>query len=377
MLLVGASAWAQDPFAYPAPTPSPAAQIPAQPGYSAQPQYPAQQIPAQPGYSTQPQYPASQPQYPAQQPYPAQPSQYPAQPQYSAQPQYPAEQNSAQPPQYPTQPPQYPSQPYGAPAQYPGSASAAYPPAGASLPAAIAPQQLDPLVARIALYPDPLLAQTLTAATYWNEIAQAATWAGQHSYLSGDALGQAIQADQLSYDPSILGLIPFPSVLDMMARDPGWTQQLGQAVLAQRGDVMDAVQRERAQAQQSGYLQPNQYDNVAISDGYIQIQPANPGFYYVPVYNPLVVFGPSRPGFFVGGAITFGPRIAIGGPFLSFGWWGNPGFAWRSHGILIGGGVWGRNWSNRGEFQHPAYSHGWSRSAGRGVEHHDTERRGR
>ncbi len=373
LMLVGASAWAQDPSAYPAPTPVPAGQIPAQPGYStpqpspAQPSYPAPQpqYPAQPGYSTPPQYP-SVPGYSQQQPsYPAQPPQDPAQPQYPAQ-QYPA------PP-----PPQYPPSPYGAPAEYPGQASAAYPLAGAPLPPAMAPQQLDALAARIALYPDPLLAQTLTAATYWNEVPQAATWANQHSYLSGDALGQAIQADQLPYDPSILGLIPFPSVLDMMARDPGWTQQLGQAVLTQRGDLMDAVQRERAQAQQSGYLQPNQYDNVASSDGSIQIQPVNPGFYYVPVYNPLVVFGPSRPGFFAGGAITFGPRVFIGGPFISFGWWGNPGFAWRSHGILIGGGVWGRNWSNRGEFQHPAYARGWSHRAAPAVERHEAERRSR
>ena len=328
LLLVGASAWAQNPSSYPAPAPAPAP------------------YPAQPQYSAQPQYPAQQPQYPAQQ-------------------------------QYPAQPPQNPPSPYGAPAQYPGQASAPYPPAGAPLPAAMAPQQLDPLVARIALYPDPLLAQTLTAATFWNEIPQAATWAGQHSYLTGDALGQAIQADQLSYDPSILGLIPFPSVLDMMARDPGWTQQLGQAVLAQRGDVMDAVQRERAQAQQYGYLRPNQYENVAANDGYIQIQPINPGYYYVPVYNPLVVFAPPRPGFFVGGAISFGPRVFIGGPFLSFGWWGNPGFAWRTHGIVIGGGPWGRTWYNRGEYLHPAYAHGWARPAGPAVERHESERRGR
>ena len=354
LLLVGASAWAQDPSSYPAPAPAPA-QYPAQPQYSNQ----------------QPQYPAQQPQYPAQPQYSNQQPQYPAQQQYPAQPQYPSQQ------QYPGQQQQYPPSPYGAPSQYPGQASAPYPPAGAPLPPAMAPQQLDPLVARIALYPDPLLAQTLTAATYWNEISQAATWANQHNYLNGDALGQAIQADQLSYDPSILGLIPFPSVLDMMARDPGWTQQLGQAVLAQRGDVMDAVQRERAKAQQFGYLQPNQYDNVATSDGYIQIQPVNPGYYYVPVYNPLVVFGPPRPGFFVGGAISFGPRVFIGGPFLSLGWWGNPGFAWRSHGILIGGGVWGRSWANRGEFQHPAYAHGWARPAGPAIERHESERRGR
>ena len=87
-------------------------------------------------------------------------------------------------------------------------------------PAALGPSQLDQLVARIALYPDPLLAQVLTASTYWSEIPDAARWADEHSYLKGDALAQAIQADHLQWDPSILGLLAFPSVLDMMASDP-------------------------------------------------------------------------------------------------------------------------------------------------------------
>jgi hypothetical protein len=121
----------------------------------------------------------------------------------------------------------------------------------------LSPPQLDQVVSRIALYPDPLLAQTLTASTFWADIPEAATWANNHTYLTGDALAQAIQGDHLQWDPSVLGLLPFPSVLDMMARDPAWTQQLGNAVLTQRPEVMDAVQRMRRQARSYGYLVTN------------------------------------------------------------------------------------------------------------------------
>ena len=113
----------------------------------------------------------------------------------------------------------------------------------------LSPPQLDQLVARIALYPDPLLAQVLTASTFWNEIPDAAAWADRHSYLKGDAVADAIKEDNLQWDPSVLALLPFPSVLDMMAHDMVWTEQLGNAVLTQRADVMDAVQRMRRKAE--------------------------------------------------------------------------------------------------------------------------------
>lgn len=154
----------------------------------------------------------------------------------------------------------------------------------------LTPPQLDQVVSRIALYPDPLLAQTLTASTFWAEIPEAATWADQHTYLTGDALAQAIQGDPLQWDPSILGLLPFPTVLDVMARDPAWTQQLGNAVLTQRPEVMDAVQRMRHEARSYGYLVPNGYVNVVDAGGYIEIRPLNPAVFYVPYYDPVVVF---------------------------------------------------------------------------------------
>jgi len=235
-------------------------------------------------------------------------------------------------------------------------------------PAPIPPQQLDQLVSRIALYPDPLLAQTLTASTYGNEIPDAATWAMRHSSLSGDALSQAIQVDNLPFDASVLALLPFPSVLDMMARDPAWTAQLGDAVLTQRQDVMDAVQRMRHQARSYGYLNSGEYEYVVDDGGYIEIQPLNPALLYVPIYDPAIVFYAPRPGFFVGGAIRFGPAITIGTAFGRYGWFG-AGFGWSNHAILIDRRPWGRTWINRGAYVHP-YARPYAHPVGPRVEEH-------
>jgi Protein of unknown function (DUF3300) len=240
-------------------------------------------------------------------------------------------------------------------------------------PAALSPPQLDQLVARIALYPDPLLANVLTASTYWTEIPAAAAWADQHSYLKGDALAQAMQADHLQWDPNIMALLPFPSVLDMMARDPAWTQQLGNAVLTQDSDVMDAVQRMRQRAMGYGYLTPNDCMNVTSSGGYIQILPVDPNVVYVPYYDPVVVFAPPRPGFAIGGAIHFGPGITIGAAFGGWGWWLGSGFAWPSHTILIDRRPWDRVWVNRSAYIHP-YVHPWVRPVGPRVEVHRFKR---
>jgi hypothetical protein len=242
-----------------------------------------------------------------------------------------------------------------------------------SQPVALSPPQLDQLVARIALYPDPLLAQILTASTYWNEIPEAAAWADQHSYLKGDALANAIKADNLQWDPSVLALLPFPSVLDMMARDPAWTEQLGNAVLTQREAVMDAVQRMRHKAMQYGYLQSNSYMRVVSDMGYIEILPVVPGVIYVPYYDPVVVFARPAAGFAVGGAIRFGPGITIGAGFVPWGW-ASPGFLWPSNAIIIDRYPWGRTWANRPVYVHP-YAHPWVRAAGPRVEVHGFRRR--
>jgi len=233
----------------------------------------------------------------------------------------------------------------------------------------LSPPQLDQLVSRIALYPDPLLAQTLTASTFWGEIPEAARWADQHTYLTGDALAHAIQDDHLQWDPSVLGLLPFPSVLDMMARDPAWTEQLGNAVLTQRPEVMDAVQRMRREARNYGYLVPNGYVNVVDTGGYIEILPLTPGVFYVPYYDPVVVFARPRPGFVVGTAIRFGPAVTISATFGTWGWWTGPAFFWPTHTILVGRHPWERVWGNRVNYVHP-YPYPWVRPVGPRVEVH-------
>lgn len=191
----------------------------------------------------------------------------------------------------------------------------------------------------------------MAAATYPDQIPQAASWADQHHYLTGDALAAAISADQLPWDPSVQALLPFPNILDMMARDPAWTRELGDAFLAQQSDVMDAVQRERQLAYRYGYLRSN--PQIVVTNGpYIGIAPVNPGFIVVPYYNPAVVFFPPRPGFYVGGAIGFNFGISLGVGFRPRGW-GYNRFDWGARAIYINNARWGRTWVNRGAYVHP------------------------
>lgn len=241
-------------------------------------------------------------------------------------------------------------------------------------PPYFAPEQLDKMVSRIALYPDALLAQVLAAATFSDQIPDAAHWADDHHYLRGDELAHAITADQLPYDPSVQALLPFPSVLDTMASDLDWTRRLGDAFLAQRQDVMDAVQRMRQKAKDYGYLRSN--DHVVVSGGpYITIDPVDPAFLYVPAYDPFIVFGPPRPGFFVGGAIGWGFGIGLGVAFRPWGW-GYTHFDWAGHGIFIGDRPWARGWGNRYAYEHPYYGGGVRRWApGNRVEGHQLVRR--
>jgi hypothetical protein len=213
------------------------------------------------------------------------------------------------------------------------------------------PGDLDRLVSRIALYPDPLLAQVLSAATYSDQIPEAAKWADQHHYLTGDALAGAIAGDHLPWDPSVQALLPFPSVLDSMASDMPWTSQLGDAVLAQREDVMGAVQRMRQKARDFGYLRTNA--QIIVGGGpYITILPARPDFYVVPFYDPAIVFVVPRPGFTVAAAINFGFGISIGAAFRPWGW-GAVRIGWDTHAWFIGDHPWGRTWVNRTTYVHP------------------------
>ncbi|MGA2880164.1 MAG: DUF3300 domain-containing protein [Bryobacteraceae bacterium] len=238
-------------------------------------------------------------------------------------------------------------------------------------PPSYPPQELDRLVSRVALYPDPLLSQILAAATFPDQIPDAARWADEHHYLTGDALARAISDDHLPWDPSVQSLLPFPSVLDTMASDMAWTNELGNAFLAQQPDVMDAVQRERHRAYDYGYLRTN--PQIIVNGGpYIEILPADPNFIVVPYYNPLIVFAPPRPGFFVGGAIGFRFGIAIGPAFRPWGWGVNR-FAWGEHRVFINNARWDRSWVNRGTYVHP---YAMPRYTGpRPAERHELERR--
>jgi len=150
-------------------------------------------------------------------------------------------------------------------------------------------EELDQLLAPIALYPDSLLTQMLMASTYPLEVVQADRWAKQNKDMKGDALAKALEAQP--WDPSVKSLVNFPQVLAMMSEKIDWTQKLGDAFLAQQKDVMGTVQNLRAKAQASGNLKTTKEQVVKVEQETIIIEPASPQVIYVPAYNPTVVYG--------------------------------------------------------------------------------------
>src|SRR5215472_8239314 len=238
----------------------------------------------------------------------------------------------------------------------PFAAMAQTPTAPASSDQLLKPEELDALVASIALYPDPLLAQVLMAATYPLEVVQADRWASENKNLKGDALKDAVEKQ--SWDDSVKGLVATPSVLSMMSSKLDWTQKLGDAVLAQQPDVMDAIQRLRQKAQANNKLQTTQQQKVSVtqegSRQVIAIQPADPSTIYVPYYDPNVVYGgwpyPAYPPYYWGYPSYIGAGLIAGG--LAFGagyalgrWasgggccWGGGSFNWNQNNINIGSG---------------------------------------
>jgi hypothetical protein len=205
----------------------------------------------------------------------------------------------------------------------------------------VPPEQLDSLVAPIALYPDPLLSQTLVASTYPLEIIQLQQWLGKNKNLKDQALVDAVKKQ--NWDPSIQAMAALPDVVKQMAENIKWTTDLGNAFLAQQNDVMDAVQRMRKKAQDGGNLKSSEQQKVETkvveSKQVVVIEQANPEVVYVPSYNPTVVYGALAypyppiayppPGYYAAGAaISFGIGVAMGAAWgggwgYNSGWGGN------------------------------------------------------
>ena len=175
------------------------------------------------------------------------------------------------------------------------AASLLYALAGAQSPPSFSREQLDQMMAPIALYPDELLSQVLMASTYPADVADAAKWSKANPDQKGDAALKAVASQP--WDPSVQSLVAFPQVLQMMGDQPDWVQNLGDAFLASSKDVLDSAQRLRAKAQQTGSLKSNEQQKVVVEQEpqtqqtIIRIEPANPEVVYVPAYNPTVVYG--------------------------------------------------------------------------------------
>ena len=190
-------------------------------------------------------------------------------------------------------------------------------------------EELEQLLAPIALYPDSLLTQMLMASTYPLEIVQADRWAKQNKGKKGDALAKALEAQP--WDPSVKSLVNFPDVLDMMSQKLDWTQKLGDAFLAQQKDVMATVQKLRTKAQASGNLKTTKEQVVKVEKEIIIIEPASPQVVYVPAYNPTVVYGtwayPAYPPYPVyppgytatTAAFSFAAGVAVGAAWVMHG----------------------------------------------------------
>ncbi|MHA3737657.1 DUF3300 domain-containing protein [Pseudomonas sp. Eth.TT006] len=218
-------------------------------------------------------------------------------------------------------------------------------------------EQLDQMLAPIALYPDPLLAQVLMAVTYPGEVAEAVTWSKANPDAKGDEAVKQVATQ--TWDPSVQALVAFPQVLATLGQDPVWVQRLGDAFLAQPDELMQGVQRLRRQAQAAGNLQSNQYQNVTVqnvaapapaaspatptppasSSSTIIIQPADPQVVYVPTYNPTTTYGtwaypasppvyyPPPPAYYPGQALMAGLAFGTGVAIVASLWgdcdWGN------------------------------------------------------
>src|SRR5208282_2727874 len=260
-------------------------------------------------------------------------------------------------------------------------ASASAPADDSGNPTEAAPQsasELQALVAPIALYPDALVAQILTAATFPDQVAIANYWLEENKNLSGKDLMKAV--GKQSWDASVKALTEFPSVLDNLAKNLTWTSSVGEAYHNQQAEVMTAIQTLRAQAKAAGNLKSSpQVTVVQQSPQVIVIQPANPQIVYVPTYNPTVIYGTPyvTPGYSAGdvaaaAVIGFGAGIAVGA-MMSGGCcgWGYSSWNCGWHGIAVvyhGGGYYGNSawhggYYNGGYHSSYGYNNSYSHSS--------------
>ena len=233
------------------------------------------------------------------------------------------------------------------------------------------PEQLQQLVAPIALYPDALVAQILAAATYPDEIGEAERWMEHHSKLKGKKL--ADEVDKQYWDPSVKALAQFPSVLANMDKNLAWTSSLGEAYVNQQRDVMAAVQVMRGRAQAAGNLKSTSQEKVSQQGQNIIIEPAAPDVVYVPQYDPWLVYGAPigvwpgwypYPGLYLAGAgLAFGIGFGVGF-FGGFGWgWGHWGMGWGNRTVIFNHNTYisrSRTFINHNNFGHGpgGFNHG-------------------
>ena len=244
-------------------------------------------------------------------------------------------------------------------------------------------EELDQLLAPIALYPDSLLSQVLMASTYPLEVVQADRWAGQNNDLKGDALAAALEKQ--TWDPSVKSLVNFPQVLTMMSEKLDWTQKLGDAFLSQQKDVMGTVQKLRNKAQEQGNLKTTEEQVVKVEKEIIIVESASPQVVYVPTYNPVVVYGtwpyPAYPPYYYyPPGYVAAPGLAFAtGVFLGAAW----GHAWGScnwHGgdvdININQNTNFNQSINRGVYAKKYNATGRVNANGTGAWQHDSSHRG-
>ncbi len=254
----------------------------------------------------------------------------------------------------------------------PADAIAAQP--GSEAPRPWTPEEMESLVAPIALYPDPLLAQALAASTYPLELVEAKQWLERHPELKGKELTEA--AAKQNWDPSVQAMVTFPDVLNRLTENIGWTTDLGNAFLAQQTDVMDAVQRLRLEAKAAGKLRSTREQEVTAKvieeRTVVEIVPADPEVIYVPIYSPRVIWGapvyydypslwyPSAADYW----ISFGLGITMSWYYPGWNYWYWGGWPWGwSWGWNWGWG-WGWNWGWSGWGWH-----GWGWGCGWGRHH--------